>query len=188
MSAPGVELSRVMVVPGRELETMLIEDPVDLAAFGLEAIRRVTSIPWWGVIPAAAFGFRLTIGRVMLSANTRARARHLGVLAQELAKNSQEASFALSTVSGAAAKRSVVLDWLRRRRTILSACEVGHFHRNAFAYGHVVLSALQLLAVRHLTVVDASLASEGALWFPSLVDSDPLARLAWIAAGLGVAR
>lgn len=179
-------MQRVQVVPGRELETLLIEDPVDVAAFGLELVRRTSGLSWWLVIPAAAFGARATLGRALLVANSRTKARHLGPLAERLSENSRAASLELSASGSSSEQRRALVAWLRRRRQILSECRAGHLQRNAYMYGFLAASISHVLGVRLLTSVDPSLALEGALWFPSLVASDPLIRLPLLAAGLSL--
>ena len=174
------------LVPGRELETMVVENPVHMAAYALVAAHKATCLPWWALVPGCAVLVRATAGAALLRANARRRARFLGPLAGELAGAAREGMERVAAASSRVARLEAAGAWLARRRAILARCEAGHVRRNLFTYGFVGLAATHVLGLRHAVAVDPSLAREGALWFASLADWDAGLRLPLAAAAVAL--
>jgi hypothetical protein len=165
------------IQPGFELETCMIKDPVDVYTFCLEAVHKVTGLPWWVVVPATAFVVRASVGRSMLQYHRRAQNRFLGPLATKLGANMQSLSHVLESPSSTSEKLRAITLWFQGRREILAGCEAGHFRRNAMVYAFIGMQITQIWGIRHAFDIDPSFAVEGTLWFPSLAQHDPWARL-----------
>jgi hypothetical protein len=175
------------LVPGRELDTMVVETPVHMAAFGLVAAHVGSGLPWWAVVPACAVLVRATAGSALLRASAKRRTRFLGPLAGELASVAREGMQRMAGAESGLAQVDAMGEWLRRRRAVLARCEAGHFRRHVYTYGFVALAAAHVLGLRHAVEIDPSFACEGALWFESLAAFDPFLRLPVAAAAVALA-
>lgn len=157
---------------------ILVSDPVQFGAWLLGSLHNASHLPWWAVVPAAAFAVRAATAP-LLSLHRERTARLLRPIAPQLRS---AALSALTAWTERTEPRAVVVRrWLLERRRLLKLCSAGHVSRNVFLYAYFPVVIAHVLALRYAVTVDAaSFAAEGALWFPSLAAHDPWLRLALI--------
>ncbi len=176
------------LVSGRELDTMVVSNPINAFAFVLESVHTLPGAKWWAVLPLTAFAVRATAGKALLRAHARQHKHYMQPLAGELGAMSHRAMALMRANRGIPANQAkIMVNWaVQRGRLLREKCAGSHLQRFAYAYGWVGLGAVQLMGVRYAVDVDPSFAREGLSWFSSLAEFDPWMRLPLLSVGVSL--